>query len=199
MDTDFQNDEDVIWPSYVDFMATFAFLLFIFIGSLVVLMYGQLGDQLFKRKTEQLVIELQRQGIEVQVHGKTLLFNLTKKVDFGNGKAELLPAHIDYLKKLAVNLDRSLKIAGTECNLVVLGKADRTPFVSDPFGNWNLSAQRALVVLKYLYNCQDCNIDDELRAKLVLLGEGNVSAQSVARADDRRVDLVVDCEREFIP
>ncbi len=87
------------------------------------------------------------------------------------------------------------KIA-SDCNIVVLGTADAVKFQNDPFGNRSLSAKRALAVLQYLYNCQDCGYDEVLRNKLVLLGEGDVKATGKPDASDRRVDLVIDCTRE---
>jgi flagellar motor protein MotB len=77
----------------------------------------------------------------------------------------------------------------------VVGKADASKFKGDPFGNWSLSAKRALNVLQFLYDCPDCGYGPEMRKYLVLLGEGDVESRK-AGADDRRVDLEIDCTHE---
>jgi flagellar motor protein MotB len=191
------GDESVGWPSYVDFFATFSFVLFIFIGSLLYLMYGQLGDRLFAAKVAKYVTHLKQQGIEVSVEGQKIKYDLRRHVDFDQNSAELTPRHKEYLRRVARVLPDGLQAAGV-CKIVVLGKADAAKFKDDPFGNWNLSARRALAVLQFLYNCPDCGYGPEMRRKLVLLGEGDVESTS-PNADDRRVDLVIDCTREVAP
>jgi flagellar motor protein MotB len=191
------GDESVAWPSYVDFLATFSFVLFIFIGSLLYLMYGQLGNRLFAAKVAKYVTHLKQQGIEVSVEGQKIKYDLRRYVDFEPNSAELTTKHKEYLQRVARVLPDGLQAAG-DCKIVVLGKADAAKFKDDPFGNWNLSAKRALAVLRFLYNCPNCGYGPEMRGKLVLLGEGDVESKG-ASADDRRVDLVIDCTREVPP
>jgi flagellar motor protein MotB len=109
----------------------------------------------------------------------------------------LTPAHEAYLRKIAKELPAGLAAAGP-CKVVVLGKADAKKYPNDPFGNWDLSARRALAVLRFLYSCTDCGYGPEMQKRLVLLGEGDVES-SGASGDDRRVDLVIDCTREIAP
>ncbi|MEO8660688.1 MAG: hypothetical protein ABI693_19615 [Bryobacteraceae bacterium] len=190
------GEEGIAWPSYVDFLATFSFVLFIFIGSLVFLMHGQLGDRVFERKVKPYVQMVLRKGIDVRVDGRRIRFDLRRHVDFENNSAVLAERHMVYLRRLAKELPAGISAAG-QCKIVVLGKADSAKFRGDPFGNWSLSARRALAVLQFLYNCTDCGYGPEIQKTLVLLGEGDVQSARPG-ADDRRVDLVIDCTREVI-
>jgi flagellar motor protein MotB len=193
-EVDVYADESVGWPSYVDFLSTFSFVLFIFIGSLLFLMHGQLGDRIFAAKVNRYVENLRRQGIEVSVNQRKIRFDLTRKVDFANKSYQLEQRHIEYLRRVGRALPEGLRTAGN-CKVVVVGKADAAKFLGNPFGNWNLSAQRALTVLRFLYDCQNCGYGPEMRKYLVLLGEGDVDSQRVGAAD-RRVDLEIDCTHE---
>ena len=198
MDFESWSDEGVGWPSYVDFLATFAFVLFLFIGSLLFLMHGQVGERAFANRMAPYVDKLRTQGIDVAVEGMRVKYDLRKQVDFGSGSAELAPKHMAYLRRVARHLPEGLKQAG-DCKVVVLGKADRIKFKNDPFGNWSLSAERALAVLKFLYNCENCGYGQEMRGRLTLLGEGDVAAKTRnSSAEDRRVDVVIDCTREVV-
>ena len=194
---DSMGDEGVGWPSYVDFLSTFSFVLFIFIGSLLFLMHGQIGERAFASKVSDYVKHLRKQGIEVTVEGRKIRYDLRRQVAFGTRQATLTSEHEAYLRKIARELPAGLQAAGP-CKVVVLGKADAQKIANDPFGNWDLSARRALAVLRFLYNCNDCGYGVEMQKRLVLLGEGDVDSTSASR-DDRRVDLVIDCTRETAP
>jgi flagellar motor protein MotB len=187
-------DESVGWPSYVDFLSTFSFVLFIFIGSLLFLMYGQLGDRIFAAKVKHYIETLKGQGIEVSVEGRKIKFDLRREVDFANNSAALEERHKRYLRRVGQALPKGLQTAGN-CKVVVVGKADASKFKDDPFGNWSLSAKRALNVLQFLYDCPDCGYGPEMRKYLVLLGEGDVESRKPG-VDDRRVDLEIDCTQE---
>ena len=191
------SDEGVGWPSYVDFLSTFSFVLFIFIGSLLFLMHGQIGERTFAAKVAGYVERLRKQGIEVTVEGRKIRYDLRHQVAFATRQATLTAQHEEYLRKIARELPAGLQAAGP-CKVVVLGKADAKKFPNDPFGNWDLSARRALAVLRFLYNCTDCGYGPEMQKRLVLLGEGDVESAG-ASGVDRRVDLVIDCTREIAP
>jgi flagellar motor protein MotB len=194
---DSYGDESVGWPSYVDFLSTFSFVLFIFIGSLLFLMHGQIGERAFASKVSAYVSRIRKEGIEVTVEGRKIRFDLRRQVAFGTRQATLTSEHEVYLRKVARELKPGLDAAG-QCKVVVLGKADAKKYPNDPFGNWDLSARRALAVLRFLYNCNDCGYGLDMQKRLVLLGEGDVDSAG-ASSDDRRVDLVIDCTREVAP
>jgi flagellar motor protein MotB len=189
------GDENMAWPSYVDFLSAFSFVLFIFIGFLLYMLYGQVPEQLFKIRTSKFVGDLRGKdpNLAPRVEGMRLVWDLSKKLNFRDGSAELGAAHRRYLTQVARELPRGLAEAGPDCRVVVLGTADSRPFQNDPFGNWNLSAQRALSVLRFLYSCNDCGYGAEIRKKLTLSGEGDTRANTRVTSQDRRVDLVIDC------
>jgi flagellar motor protein MotB len=190
------GDENIAWPSYVDFLSAFSFVLFIFIGFLLYMLYGQVPEQMFKLRTQKFVEELHSRdpNLAPRVEGMRLVWDLSKELNFADGSPQLTAAHRAYLAQLARELPRGLRDAGPNCSVVVLGTADSRPFVNDPFGNWNLSAQRALSVLRFLYSCTTCGYDAvEMRKKLTLSGEGATRANTRALSKDRRVDLVIDC------
>lgn len=193
---DSMGDEGVGWPSYVDFLSTFSFVLFIFIGSLLFLMHGQIGERAFESKVSDYVTRLRKEGIEVTVEGRKIRYDLRRQLAFKTRQATLTEEHEAYLRKIARELPAGLQAAGP-CKVVVLGKADAQKS-NDPFSNWDLSARRALAVLRFLYNCNNCGYGAEMQKRLVLLGEGDVDSTS-ASSDDRRVDLVIDCTREIAP
>ena len=189
------GDENMAWPSYVDFLSAFSFVLFIFIGFLLYMLYGQVPEQMFKLRTQKFVSELHARNpkLEPRVEGMRLVWDLSKALNFKEGSAVLAASHRNYLAELARELPRALQDAGPNCRVVVLGTADSRPFPNDPFGNWNLSAERALSVLRFLYSCDTCGYGAEMRKKLTLSGEGDTRANARASSRDRRVDLVIDC------
>jgi flagellar motor protein MotB len=170
-------------------------VLFIFIGSLLFLIYGQLPEKLFAIKTAGYVRSLKEQGVDVTQNGMKLFYNLRKHVAFDRGSAELSEKDKEYLRKVAGKLTEAMKLAGS-CSVVVKGTADSHPYPNDPFGNWSLSARRALAVLRFLHECHGCGYSDDIKRKLTLLGEGDIAADPNPNDDDRRVDLIIDCTRE---
>ena len=187
------GDENVAWPSYVDFLSTFTFVLFIFIGSLLFILYGQLPERMFQMRMETFMKQLEVNGTPATIDGHRVRWDLRRQLDFAPSSAVLNEKHKTYLRKIAQQLPQGLKDGG-DCRIVVLGTADSTPFANDPFGNWNLSSQRALRVLEFLHQCADCGYGLEMRRRLTLLGEGDTRAdKNRAADDDRRVDLILDC------
>jgi flagellar motor protein MotB len=184
------SDEGVGWPSYVDFLSTFVFVLFIFIGSLLYILSGDIQQKSFERRIQNYVTKLNAAGIANVVEGKTIKLPLKGKVDFGTNSANLKPQHEKYLREIG----EYLKQAPGSKRIVIMGHADRQPFPNDPFGNWRLSSQRALRVLDFLYSCNDCGYGPEVREQLTLTGEGNINADSEQRnnPEDRRVDVIID-------
>jgi len=186
------SDENVGWPSYVDFLCTFVFVLILFVGSLLYILSGDIRRREFQRKATGFGTVLREQGIAfaVDVEGHKVRLPLKGQVDFEPGESAILPRHVPYLRKIASILAQA---TGSK-RIIVLGFADRTPFEGDPFGNWRLSAERALHVLQFFYNCHNCGYDVEIRKQLTLTGEGDIGASqtNVTNSEDRRVDIIID-------
>jgi flagellar motor protein MotB len=190
------GDENVGWPSYVDFLSTFSFILFIFIGSLLFILYGQLPERLWQIRVAPFVKQMGAIGIPVMVEGMRIRWDLRNQLDFATGSSNLSNEHKAYLKRVARQLPAALKVAG-DCRVIVSGTADSKQYPNDPFGNWALSAKRALNVLEFLHECPDCGYGVEIRKKMVLFGEGDTRANQVkAMVEDRRVDLIIDCTKD---
>jgi flagellar motor protein MotB len=192
--TDYSSDEHAGWPSYVDFLASFAFVLIIFIACLTYIVSGAAEQRRRAEQMQAMSREFAEAGIENEIEGLSLRISLKDKVSFETSRSDLRPSDAAYLR------EAGRKIAGhPECRRVVVqGFADSVPFRGDPFGNWDLSTKRALTVLRFFYLCEDCGYGDDIRDKLVLAGDGSQSAEKVATgsAQDRRVDVVLDCSSE---
>jgi flagellar motor protein MotB len=188
MENDLYSDESVGWPSYVDFLSTFVFVLFIFIGSLLYILSGDIQQRSFEKRIAPYVEDLRKAGIAHTVKGMQVHIPLKGKVDFVTGNATLLPQHERFLRQVG----RRLGKAPGARRIVIQGYADKQPFPGDPFGNWRLSAQRALRVQEFFYQCRNCGYGAEVRNMLTLTGEGDTSATGGSNRQDRRVDVIID-------
>jgi flagellar motor protein MotB len=194
-DDDDQGGENVAWPSYVDFLSTFIFVLFVFIGSLLFIVHGQVREREFQIKMSDFMKRLEDNGTPATIEGRKIRWDLRKQLDFGSFSSELNDKHRAYLRKVARQLPVALEKAG-DCSVVVLGAADSAPVQGDVFGNWRLSSNRALSVLEFLYECEDCGYDKSMQRRLTLLGEGDTKADRTrVSEEDRRVDLILDCSK----
>lgn len=191
-------EENIGWPSYVDFLATFAFILMLFIGSTVYLIADVERRELVAQRLQGLQAILTAQGFHPSAEGEMLRVPLTGKVEF-----EPLKSMLDS------RAQNNLRIAGSQIGIypgvrkiVVQGYADRDPVrvrgetgqrVDDPFGNLNISVERALSVLRFLYECRDCGYKlEEVRPRLALRGEGDTDAnKKQTLTSDRRVDILI--------
>lgn len=193
------NEEGIGWPSYVDFLSTFAFILIIFVGSLLYLMSGGLGRATLISETHGIRSQLTADHFTYVIRGNQVVISLKDQVNFATGCPQadghtcqgIPPGDQAHLRKLG-------EVIGRYHNyryIMVEGQTDATPYPNDPFGNWDLSARRALAVLRYFYLCGDCGYDQkEIQKKLVLKGLGDTMASTDKqdRATDRRVDVVLD-------
>lgn len=205
------NEEGISWPSYVDFMSTFIFILIIFLGSLVYLMAGSLRQQEFIQQIGPSIVELKalqketNAGVDFHVDAIALKVYITLKgqIIFKTGCPN--DRRDDCPKTLPVETTETLRKVGKiiaqnpHCTRVVIeGRADsqkvyrRTSLgklEEDPFGNWELSTNRATEVLKFFWNCTDCGYDANLfRPKFTLSGLG----EQGPNPEERRVDVTID-------
>ncbi|SRR6266481_1780033 len=194
-DTD-DTDENVGWPSYVDFLSTFIFVLILFIGSLVFQVSGVIEQhkrtQVLKAKSEAIT----KAGIENIVRQNKILIPLNKQVTFASGSVVIDSVASEHLRIVGMQIARACSDLQVHCRrIIVEGHADQVPVKGDPeFGNWKLSANRALQVLRFFYHCSDCGYGDEIRSRLALSGQGAVDAKDSVNGDvtDRRVDVILD-------
>ncbi|HLG97809.1 MAG TPA: OmpA family protein [Bryobacteraceae bacterium] len=183
-------DEHIGWPSYVDFLSTFVFVLIVFVGSLLYLLSGDIRQRVVEQRIQGVIRGLKGTGVVFERDGDRLVFPLKSKVEFATNQAEILPQHERYLREVG----KSFGNPGVQ-RIVILGFADSQPCRIDPFCNWDLSARRAQAVLKYYYTCADCEYDPaSIRKKLTMTGEGDITSTKPG-SHDRRVDIILEFER----
>jgi flagellar motor protein MotB len=192
-------DEDVAWPSYVDFLSAFVFVLMLFLASTVYIVSGAIDEASRRERVVVLSDGLTGLGIKNVVEETKLRIPLSNKVTFALNNATLNETAKQYLREVGKQAaDSRFR------RVIVEGYADKIPVKGDEFGNWRLSVDRSLAVLRFLYVCDGCGFDRTLlRSKLVLRGEGDLDAQALTagergrgRPEDRRVDVVLDTEFE---
>jgi flagellar motor protein MotB len=193
---DVLTDENIGWPSYVDFLATFLFILILFVTWSLSLIAGAEREEQIQKTLEPITAEFINQGFEPVIEGHKIRIPLRDKVVFAMNKSNLDDNARNHLR-----LAGSLIAAHPEIRrVIVMGYADRTAPKHDQFFNWHISVDRSQEVLKFLYLCNDCGYKpEEIRPKLVLRGDGDLDSQLLSGgekesgvAGDRRVDIVLD-------
>jgi outer membrane protein OmpA-like peptidoglycan-associated protein len=196
MDHEQLPDENLGWPSYVDFLASFAFVLIFFVVWSVNLITGAEKEREIQTKLTDIKNGFIDAGFEAFIEGHKLRIPLRNKVSFQlNGY------------KLDETARRNLREAGYLIasnphirRVIVYGYADKVQPRHDQFFNWQLSVNRAMEVLRYLYLCSDCGYrPEDIRPKLALRGDGDLDARILqgleaqrGDAGDRRVDIILD-------
>jgi chemotaxis protein MotB len=194
------TDENVGWPSYVDFLASFIFLLILFIGSLVFQVSGVI-EQRKKTQTLKHISELMgKAGIANSVRQNKILIPLDQQVTFPSNSSMIDSSARDHLRNVGLQIAKACSDPQVRCRrILVEGHADNVPVKNDPeFGNWKLSANRALEVLRFFYRCRNCGYGEEVPARLALSGQGAVDAKNSTSGNvsDRRVDVILDYGKE---
>lgn len=200
------QDDGVAWPSYVDFMSTFIFVLIIFVGGLLYLLSGDIGDRTFHDTVSRPQEQLKEQGIFNWIEGRKLYISLKDKVVFETGCPDPNKRECRYNVELSDENKRSLRTVADIIaknpgakRIVIEGRADTQKYHDkegnpDEFRNFELSSRRAEQVLRFFYQCEDCGaayIPEKIRPLLVLSGLGNRKDSSSSQ-EERRVDVVLD-------
>jgi flagellar motor protein MotB len=199
---DDEQDEGIAWPSYVDFLCTFIFVMIIFIGSLLYILSGDIGDRTFKVAVAKTQTALDQAHIQYRVRSKKLYISLKDQVAFETGCPDLAKPscprglsddNVAHLRRVA-----NIVADNPGWNRIIIeGRADATPYRDptgkiDEFKNFDLSARRAMQVLEFFHDCLDCGYNPEvIRPKLVLSGLGNKNDTGPDQSE-RRVDVVLD-------
>jgi flagellar motor protein MotB len=202
---DDEQDEGIAWPSYVDFLSTFIFVMMIFIGSLLYILSGAIGDRTFKVAVAKTEAALDKAQIRYSVRSKKLIIPLNDQVKFETGCPDdakptcpkgLSDENVTHLHRVAEIIADN---PGWN-RIIIEGRADATQYKdatgkideNSEFKNFDLSARRAREVLKFFHDCRDCKYDPkDIRPKLVLSGLGN-KKDSGSDQGERRVDVVLD-------
>ena len=186
------SDEGIVWPGYVDFLYAFVFVLIIFIGSLLYLLSGDIGDRVTDGYITPVEAGLKGGGVEVIREGNKLIISLKGKVEFTTNQVQIRREQEKYLRVIGP----WLKSEGLQ-RIVIQGLADSQQCPSDPFCNWDYSARRAQEVLKFFYNCTECGYTkdlDRVRKLLIVWGNGDTGSTGggLNSSQERRVDIILD-------
>ena len=189
---DDQADDGIGWPSYVDFLSTFVMILILFLACIVFFVSDVQNRAKRQRRVNEVSDALAKSGIQYQAVGDRIVISLKNKVEFRTKEFVLDDKGRAFLRSTAKQLSDTSDVK----HIIVQGRADSDPFANDEFGNWKLSAQRALEVLQFLYNCENCAPGVDLKSKLVLAGEGDTEARrnvsTEEKSKDRSPDVILD-------
>ncbi len=130
---------------------------------------------------------VQDKSLSIERNQGKLIVNLSNQVLFDSGQADIKPAGLDILRRLARMLNTEL----ADLDVQVLGHTDNIP-VRGRFGNnWALSSARAVNVVSFLE--EDAGVEG---ARLSAIGHGEF--QPIApndspgqRARNRRIELIL--------
>ena len=191
---DLESDENIAWPSYVDVLSTFIFVLILFIGSLLYLLSGDIKQKIIDQKLNPIEAGLKGAGIPYTREGSKVIIPLKGKVEFDTNEHTLLPQHRLFLREVA-HLLNSTDIE----SILVKGTADsqKCKNPEDKFCNWDVSTERASAVLKFFYLCEDCGYDPgRIRRVLKLAGDGDTGSARTGKdeSSERRVDVILDVD-----
>jgi hypothetical protein len=194
-----QPDEGIAWPSYVDFLSTFIFVLLIFIGSLLYLLSGDIRLRSIQKQFANTTVQLKRLGLEGRPQGMLLTIPLRHLVYFGIGCPKVNDECGGIPRKGEGKLREVAKLLPTyyHCSKITLqGQTDAIQPTVDPFANYKLSTRRAETVLEFFSKCTDCGSEfDKMKPKITLAGIGdqNASKTQIDNLEDRTVDIIIDC------
>ncbi len=136
----------------------------------------------------QLAQELADYQAKLELSERGLVITFLQEVLFDSGKAELKPAGLSSLSKVAKVVQNQAK----DYPVVVQGHTDNVPIrVSGWKSNWELSAARALSVLHEFIESEGIDPD-----RLAVMGYGEYkpvasNATAEGRRQNRRVEIVI--------
>lgn len=197
------TDESIGWPSYVDFLATFAFVLILFVTWSINLIAGVEREREIHAELQGMQGDFQQAGFEAVIEGAKLRIPLKKKVIFGLSESVLDEKSQANLREAGKKIAAYPQVR----RIIVMGYADKVKPRRDEFFNWRISVDRAEAVLQFLYMCDDCGYKrEDIRPKLVLHGAGDLDSRQLGTTElltgeegDRRVDIVLDREDDERP
>ena len=79
----------IAWPSYVDFLTSFIFVLLLLVGALLYLASGDIEEQEFRLRMTAYSEQLKAKGIANYVEGTKQIISLKNKVVIPTGHADL--------------------------------------------------------------------------------------------------------------
>jgi hypothetical protein len=201
IDSTFGTDDGLAWPSYVDFLFAFCFILILSLGYMAFSAVRGVEGQDFEREAISGRAALERMKITpiIRADQRTIEIPLSTFLIFEKG----CPGKLTCAKELSDDQQERLRqLAGlfsTEFGaahkILLRGQADREKG-SDDFVNFRLGNERALAVYKVFFRCASaCGLDGATGSlrKVQLANVGDtLAAVSETSELDRTVTIILD-------
>lgn len=195
----FSEDESVAWPSYVDFLSTFAILMILFAGYMAFLLSNGVRDTEFLSDVESTAPVA---GVSVDADRRQIQVNLSDVISYMTGcpGRKTPPRKEDIHKQETCEIDNAgrkklqeiaVKIAQAyphASRISVQGRADTQPGSSD-YTNMEVAGRRAMQVFETLNECKACS--EEFHRKLEIANVGDKRALGVG-PEFRTVFLILE-------
>lgn len=199
-----QQDEALAWPSYVDFLFSFCFVLLLSLGYMAFTAVQGVEGQDFRREALSGRAALEKMGITpvIDWDRRTIAIPLSAYISFDEGcptkqscPKELTPGEQDAVRRVSNLFSSEFSSAHT---ILLRGQADAEKG-SDDFRNFTLGNDRALAVYRVLFHCGSaCGLDGNngslRRVQLANAGDTLAGAGS-ANKNDRTVTIILDYSR----
>jgi hypothetical protein len=200
-DSTFGSDDGLAWPSYVDFLFAFCFILVLSLGYMAFIAVQGVEGQDFEREARSGAAALEKLGITPNIYPerRTIEIPLSKFISFEKGcpskptcTKELSDEEQEHLRQLARLFSTEFGAAHT---IVLRGQADKDKG-SDDFVNFRLGNDRALAVYRVFFHCAvTCGLNDSAGSfrKVQLANVGDTLAEvSGSSKQDRTVTIVLE-------
>ena len=211
--TVFPDDDANLWPGFIDVFVSVLMIFFLIaflrlilnIEAFEILEIKSYQEQFVKKFTSEFKAEIKEGKIRIITHGNFQQVTFSSEILFNSGEATLLERGKRLLGRLIFILMDSqqkarfkqIQVEGHTDNVIIKGNLKKK-FLS----NWELSAQRAIDVVKYFYGFID--EDDREAGSIIKLKRDLFSATGYAdqkpvasndteegRALNRRIEIRV--------
>ena len=198
MTDDFNEDDAVAWPSYVDFLFSFCFILLLALGYMAFLSVHGVEGEDFQREALAGTASLKQLDLTPTVNWNERRISIPLpfiSFDVGcpgkPGCSSLSDDQKTMLQRVARLL--STEYVGSD-RIRLQGQADRLQG-SSRFKNFRIASERAIAVYEVFLECKDCGlakVNDRLqKVQLDNVGEANAAQQGDGK-QDRTVTIIVD-------
>lgn len=196
------DEEITAWPSYVDFLLSFCFVLVLALGYMVFISVHGVEGEDFARDATSGEAALKQMGLDprvdwnehrVYVPLRFVVFDVGCPMKKTGCPQDLPADQQDELRKVAQTLSTRFQASRT---ILLRGQADRTKG-SDDFTNFRVASERAVAVYKVLLLCAEaCGLNkvNGSLSKVQLDNVGDTQASGTGK-EDRTVTLILDYTR----
>jgi len=185
----FTEDESVAWPSYVDFLSSFAIIMILFAGYMAFLLSNGVRDTAFMADVDKVSAI---KGATPDWDRREIQVNLSDVLTYDRG----CPLRKDGCLEMDPQQQENLREIGRQIGeyyphssrISVQGRADKEQG-KDPYRNMEVAGSRAMEVFKILKECKTCA--PEFRSKLEIANVGDTRAYGIG-PEYRTVFIILD-------